>query len=78
MASRSTFAAATSFWAESTRSVQISASDSHHSELASTVSRSMTATGGSRSRIEGTLDELVDVMNSDLAHWAADWSLPPA
>lgn len=24
----------------------------------------------------GTLDELVQVMNSDLAHWAADWSLP--
>ena len=27
---------------------------------------------------EGTLNEMVDVMNSDLAHWAADWSLPPA
>jgi hypothetical protein len=27
---------------------------------------------------EGTLKELVDVMNSDLAHWVADWSLPPA
>jgi hypothetical protein len=26
---------------------------------------------------EGTLNEMVDVMNSDLAHWAADWSLPP-
>src|SRR5439155_588232 len=25
---------------------------------------------------EGTLNELVDVMNNDLAHWAADWSLP--
>jgi hypothetical protein len=27
---------------------------------------------------EGTLNEMVDVMNSDLAHWAADWSLPPS
>jgi hypothetical protein len=27
---------------------------------------------------EGTLNEIVDVMNSDLAHWAADWSLPPS
>ena len=27
---------------------------------------------------EGTLNEMVDVMNSDLAHWAADWSMPPA
>lgn len=22
---------------------------------------------------QGTLDELVDVMNTDLQHWAADW-----
>jgi hypothetical protein len=27
---------------------------------------------------EGTLNEMVDAMNSDLAHWAADWSLPPS
>ena len=26
---------------------------------------------------EGTLNDMVDVMNNDLAHWAADWSLPP-
>jgi hypothetical protein len=25
---------------------------------------------------QGTLDELVDVMNTALAHWATDWSLP--
>jgi hypothetical protein len=25
---------------------------------------------------EGTLTELVDVMNTALAHWATDWSLP--
>jgi len=25
---------------------------------------------------EGTLTELVDVINHDLAPWAADWSLP--
>jgi hypothetical protein len=27
---------------------------------------------------EGALNEMVDVINSDLAHWAADWSLPPS
>ena len=27
---------------------------------------------------EGTLNEMVDVMNHDLAQWAADWSLPDA
>jgi hypothetical protein len=27
---------------------------------------------------EGTLDELVDVMNNDLAMWAAEWPSPPA
>lgn len=26
----------------------------------------------------GTLEELSEVMNTDLAHWAVDWSLPPA
>jgi hypothetical protein len=25
---------------------------------------------------QGTLTELIDVMNNALAHWAADWSLP--
>jgi hypothetical protein len=25
---------------------------------------------------QGTLNELVEVMNTALAHWAADWSLP--
>jgi hypothetical protein len=25
---------------------------------------------------QGTLNEMVDLMNTDLAHWAADWSLP--
>jgi hypothetical protein len=27
---------------------------------------------------EGTLDELVDVMNHDLGAWAAEWPEPPA
>ena len=27
---------------------------------------------------EGTLDELVDVMNRDLGAWAAEWPEPPA
>jgi hypothetical protein len=27
---------------------------------------------------EGTLDELIDVMNSDLAVWATDWPSPHA
>jgi hypothetical protein len=27
---------------------------------------------------EGSLNELVEVMNHDLAAWAADWSVPPS
>ena len=27
---------------------------------------------------EDTLNEMVDVIKSDLAHWAADWSIPHA
>jgi len=27
---------------------------------------------------EGTLDELVEIMNIDLAAWAADWPSPPS
>jgi hypothetical protein len=27
---------------------------------------------------EGTLNEMVDVINNDLAVWAADWSTPPS
>jgi hypothetical protein len=25
---------------------------------------------------EGTLNDMVEVMNTDLAHWATDWSMP--
>ena len=42
------------------------------------VCHSMNATGGYPLSYEGTLNEMVDVINNDLVAWAAEWPEPPS